>query len=258
MQWAIDTHRAAKVYVVHVRWASGVGARSVLKRAGSSSTTSGASSTRPSACSIAFMIGSGAHEERTPGRVYDKAPPDSRYATRVPCGTLPVPMPLSEEAFTALVDAGCGECQGKKLTVAAIVAQRLPLLDSEIFGEPTWGYKGEDLVRGAYRVGCAACKKELFSASACPLCDASNGIERALDRENGLALPRACATCGNRQLTAYAYVPARIAYDGTRASKARTNTAPEDPGFHAFRIECKECRAVVERREPCPLCGGPS
>jgi Fe-S cluster biogenesis protein NfuA len=166
-----------------------------------------------------------------------------------------VPMPLSEEAFTALVDGGCDGCGVKKLTVLAIVGERLPLLNGEIFGEPSWGYKGEDLVRGTYRIVCNGCEKELFVSTSCPQCDASDGIGRALERENAFPLPRACAGCGSRQLTAHALVPARITYDGTRASKARTLTLPEDAGFHAFRIECKGCRAVVESAERCPLCG---
>jgi hypothetical protein len=170
------------------------------------------------------------------------------------CGIF-APMSLTEESFTALVDAGCDACKPKKLVVSALVAQRIPLLGGEIFGEPSWGYKGEDLVRGTYRIACDGCKKELFVATACPRCSSEGGVERALEQENALSLPRVCASCGGRQATASAFVPAKVTYDGTRAGKARTNTAPEDAGFHAFHIECKECRAVVEQRTPCPLCG---
>jgi hypothetical protein len=49
------------------------------------------------------------------------------------------PVALTEEAFTALVDAGCGTCKPKRLVVSALVAQRIPLLGGEIFGEPSWG-----------------------------------------------------------------------------------------------------------------------
>jgi len=119
-------------------------------------------------------------------------------------------MPLSEEAFTALVDAGCDGCGAKKLTVLAIVAEKVPLLNGEIFGDPSWGYKGEDLVRGTYRVVCNACKKDLFLSTSCPHCGAAGGIERALEGENAFLLPRACAGCGSRQLSALALVPARI------------------------------------------------
>lgn len=166
-------------------------------------------------------------------------------------------MPLTEEAFTALVDAGCRACKTKKLSVEAVVAQKLALLGGEPYGSPTWGYKGEDLVRGTYRIGCDACKAELFRSSDCPACDAEGGLARALEQDNGFALPRSCEACGDERLTATAYVPAHVVYDGKRAGKARTQTSPEDPGFHAFHVECKGCRHVVAHRGACVLCSSP-
>jgi hypothetical protein len=163
-------------------------------------------------------------------------------------------MPLSEEEFTALVDAGCPSCTEKALVVEALVAQKIPLLGGEPYGAPSWGYKGEDLVRGTFLVSCNGCKKELFTATACGQCGADGGVKRALESENAFPLPKACG-CGSELLTATAYVPARVMYAGKRAEKARTQTAPEDAGFHAFRVECKDCRTVQERRNPCPLCG---
>ena len=163
-------------------------------------------------------------------------------------------MALSEEEFTALVDAGCTACSGKRLVVEAIVAQRLPLLGGEPYGSASWGYKGEDLVRGTYRIACDDCKEELFATTACPVCRAEGGALRALEQENAFPLPTRCTGCGSELVTATAYVPATVIYEGKRAAKARTQTAPEDPGFHAFRVECKECRNVGERRAPCPLC----
>jgi len=167
-------------------------------------------------------------------------------------------MPLSEEAFTALVDAGClaceGKSRGKKVAVKALVAQRIPLHAGEPYGRPSWGYKGEDLVRGTYRVACEICEAGLFEATACPRCESADGVERALNCENAFPLPRACR-CGSELLVATAFVPAFVTYEGTRAEKARTRTSPEDPGFHAFRVECTSCHTVEERRDPCPLCG---
>jgi hypothetical protein len=162
---------------------------------------------------------------------------------------------LSEEDFTKLVDAGCPTCSEKSLLVEAIVAQKIPLLEGEPYGSPSWGYKGEDLVRGTFLVTCNGCKKELFSATSCSLCGADGGVARALESENTFPLPKRCG-CGSTLFTAMAYVPARVVYEGKRADKARTQTAPEDEGFHAFRVECKECRTVNERRQPCPACGG--
>jgi hypothetical protein len=166
-------------------------------------------------------------------------------------------MPLSEEAFTVLVDAGCPDCHGKALTIEAFVPQRIPLLGGEPFGSPSWGYKGEDLVRGTYRIACEGCKKELFAATACPKCEAAGGVDRALAGESAFTLPRACARCQGELLTATAYVPALLVYEGKRPSKARAQAAPEEPGFHATRVECKTCHNAVERRDPCPLCAGP-
>ena len=165
-------------------------------------------------------------------------------------------MPLSEEAFTKLVDAGCLDCRAKSLKVEALVVQRLPLLEGEPYGSASWGYKGEDLVVGTYRIACDGCQKDLYTATACPRCDAAGGVARALDTENALPLPTGCTSCGCKLLTATAYVPAVVIYEGKRANKARTQTAPEDPGFHTLRVECKECKKVGELRNPCPLCGG--
>jgi hypothetical protein len=166
-------------------------------------------------------------------------------------------MPLSEEAFTLLVNAGCPACGCKALTIEAFVPQKLPLLAGEPFGSPSWGYKGEDLVRGTYRVACEACKKEVFAATACPRCDAAGGVERALAGESAFLLPRACTRCQGELLTATAYVPALLVYEGKRPSKARAQAGPEEAGFHALRVECKACHNAAERRDPCPLCAGP-
>ena len=166
-------------------------------------------------------------------------------------------MVLSESEFTTLVDAGCNSCGSPKLVIETLVAQRLAILEGEPYGTPTWGYKGEDLVQGTYRVECEACQKELFSATVCPRCFSEGGVARALETGSAFPLPVSCAVCGSSLLTALAYVPAVVTYEGKRAAKARTQTAPEDEGFHAFRVECKECKNVAERREPCPLCTPP-
>ncbi len=163
-------------------------------------------------------------------------------------------MPLSETEFSAMVDAGCPDCGSKKLSIEALVAQKLPLLGGELYGAATWAYKGEDLVRGTYLIACTGCKKALYTATPCPRCQAEGGVARALEQENAFPLPASCAHCGNERLNATAFVPATVVYEGKRASKPRTHVAPEDPGFHAFRVECTDCRAGEERRDPCPLC----
>ncbi|CAN5527373.1 hypothetical protein BH09MYX1_BH09MYX1_45230 [soil metagenome] len=163
-------------------------------------------------------------------------------------------MALSEAEFTVLVDAGCGICTDKRLLIETIVTQKLPLHHGELFGSTSWGYKGEELVQGTYRVSCVGCKRELYTATACPRCSAAGGVERALATENGMPFPRACAGCGSDLVTATAFVPARVTYEGKRANKARAEAAPEDPGFHAIRVDCKQCGHAQSRRDPCPLC----
>ncbi len=163
--------------------------------------------------------------------------------------------PLSEDAFTALVEAGCSACGSKKLTIEALVVEKVPLLGGEVFGSPSWAYKGEDFVRGTYRIECHGCKKVLLSTSACPRCAAEGGVERALGQENTFELLRACGRCRSELLTARAFAPALVTYEGKRAGKPRAQAGPGEPGFHAFEIECKECHAVVVKRGACPLCG---
>jgi hypothetical protein len=166
-------------------------------------------------------------------------------------------MPLTEEEFTRLVDAGCPACSAKALTIETLVPQKVPLLGGEPYGAPSWGYKGEDVVRGTYRVACDGCKKELFATAACPLCQAEGGVDRALNEADPAPLPRTCDGCGGELLTATAFVPALLLYEGKRPNKPRPQAAPEEPGFHLTRVECKTCRAAAERRDPCPLCGQP-
>jgi hypothetical protein len=163
-------------------------------------------------------------------------------------------MSLSEEAFAALVDAGCAACSSKSLTIEALVPQKVQLLGGEPYGAPSWNYKGEDLVRGVYRVACKGCGAVLYASTECPFCDAEDGVTRALDAADAEPLPATCHGCGGDFLVATAFVPALVAYEGKRASKPRPQAAPEEPGFHATRVECKTCLAATERRDPCPLC----
>jgi hypothetical protein len=163
-------------------------------------------------------------------------------------------VPLSEETFAALVEAGCSQCSVKRLRVESFVVQRLALLGGEPYGAPVWGYKGEDLVRGTYRIGCESCGRELYTASDCSRCGAEGGVERALEKESALVFPPACARCGNERLDATAFVPALVVYEGKRAKKAHARAVPEEPGFHAVRVWCTECNEAQERSTPCPLC----
>ena len=165
---------------------------------------------------------------------------------------------LSESAFAAIVEAGCPSCRAKKLTIEALLVEKVPLLAGEVFGSPSWAYKGEDFVRGTYRIECHGCRTEIFSATTCPRCGAAGGLTRALERLSDFHLPRACEHCGSEQLTAKAFAPARVVYEGKRADKPRPQAGPEEPGFHPFEAVCKVCERGIETKDPCPVCGGDS
>jgi hypothetical protein len=163
-------------------------------------------------------------------------------------------MALTEAAFTELVDGGCPACKGESVTVESYVAQTLPLLGGELYGSPSWGYKGEDLVRGTFRIACTSCDRSIYASSSCPRCEAPAALERVLEGENTFPLPTGCKACGSELVTAKAYVPATVIYEGKRAAKARTQTTAADPGFHAYRVECKACGNAAEHMASCPLC----
>jgi hypothetical protein len=169
-------------------------------------------------------------------------------------------MPLTEAAFTALVDAGCTQCGSKALTVEALVSQKVPLYGGEVFGAPSWAYKGEELVTGTYRIACSKCSTEVFSASSCHRCTTEGGVERALQAENAFPLPAVCDVCGSELLTAIAVVPVVVHYEGKRANKAKSQASPEEPGFHAIRVTCNRCPDVKTpaRAAGCVLCAAPA
>jgi RNA polymerase subunit RPABC4/transcription elongation factor Spt4 len=165
---------------------------------------------------------------------------------------------LSESAFAALLEAGCPSCGAKKLAIEALLVEKVPLLAGEVFGSPSWAYKGEDFVRGTYRIECHGCRKELFATAECPRCGASDGVQHALERVSDFSLPRSCEHCGSEQLSAKAFAPARVVYEGKRAEKPRPQAGPEEPGFHPFEAACKVCGRVISTQGACPLCGDDS
>lgn len=167
-------------------------------------------------------------------------------------------MPLTEATFTTLVDAGCPTCSAKVLVVEALVSQKVPLYGGEVYGSPSWAYKGEELVAGTFRVGCKGCNTDLFRESACVRCGAEGGVARALEAENAFPLPASCVACGGELMTAIAIVPVVVHYEGKRAAKAKAQATPEEPGFHALRVTCNRCPELTtpSKEAGCPLCGG--
>lgn len=165
-------------------------------------------------------------------------------------------MPLTEAEFTILVDRGCPSCTSKRLLIESLVTESVPLLGGEVYGSPTWSYKGEHLVDGTFRIACEECAHEIYAATACPRCTSAGGVARALETMNAFMLPTRCTQCGSERMTAAAIVPARVVYEGKRAQKARTDTTPDDEGFHALEVSCKSCRATTRATGACVLCGG--
>jgi hypothetical protein len=164
---------------------------------------------------------------------------------------------LDEPGLERLIAGGCTACGAKKLVFLTIVDASLPLMGGEPVGSLTWAYDGEKFVDGVYRVSCADCQRVLFEADECPRCHAPDGLAMALHSANRWAVPIACPMCGEDQVIYRAFLPARVVYEGARADKARTTTEPHDDGFHAYRVDCRDCGTVSELVESCPLCAAP-
>jgi hypothetical protein len=164
---------------------------------------------------------------------------------------------LDEPGLDRVVAAGCSACGGRKLVFLTIVDGSLPLMGGEPVGPITWAYDGEKFVDGVYRIDCADCQHVIFEADVCPRCHAPGGLDVALHSANRWAVPIACPGCGEEEVGYRALLPARVVHEGGRADKARTMTEPHDPGFHGYRVDCRDCGTVSELIDSCPLCAAP-
>lgn len=162
-------------------------------------------------------------------------------------------MPLSEAEFTVLVETGC-PCKGE-LLVRAMLLQKLEQYRGELLGEPTWGYKGEELVRGTFAIECVRCKASLYQSEECSRCGHPAGVTLAEDSESELQAPESCPECAGDKLTLSAFVPGKVVYGDGRSQRARSNVTRDDPGFHLWRVECKSCHHDWTHRGSCVLCG---
>jgi ssDNA-binding Zn-finger/Zn-ribbon topoisomerase 1 len=165
---------------------------------------------------------------------------------------------LTETAFAAIVEKGCTACGGRKLAIRTTVDGRVPFYAGAADGDIVWVYDGEKFIDGVFEIACASCRKVAFSSDGCPRCHQAKALATALAAGPTLAIPRACPKCGEVEIHALAFVPARVTYEGRRvADRVRSLTEPDEPGFHAFRITCPSCGPVAEIGETCPLCGSP-
>ncbi len=164
---------------------------------------------------------------------------------------------LDEPGLERLVTAGCAACGARKLVFLTMVDGSLPLMGGEPVGRITWAYDGEKFVDGVYRITCADCQHVVFEADVCPRCHAPGGLARALDSANRWPVPIACPMCSEEEVRYRAFLPARVIYEAGRADKAHTTTEPHDPGFHGYRVDCRDCGTVSELIDRCPLCAEP-
>lgn len=153
-----------------------------------------------------------------------------------------------------LVEGGCPSCGGHTAEFQAYVEQSRPIQGGEPVGKATWAYDGEAFVEGVFEASCVDCDHTHFTSSACPRCGAEDGLARALESENAFPMPEACPRCGVTDLSFRALVPAETTSEGKRSSKAKTDVAPEDPGFHGLRADCKSCGTIAKVERGCPLC----
>lgn len=164
---------------------------------------------------------------------------------------------LDEPALDRVIAAGCEACGSAKLIFRAYVDGVLPLQGGEPVDRITWIYDGEKFVDGVYEVRCGQCDATIFEADVCPRCHAPGGLARALETPNDWTVPRACPSCAEEEVRYVAFVPARVAFEGRRAEKARGLSEPHEDGFHGARVDCTACGTVAVRADVCPLCGGP-
>jgi hypothetical protein len=160
---------------------------------------------------------------------------------------------LTPADLDGLIEHGCAKCSGKRFEFQTYVAEVRPVQGGEPVGKAKWAYDGEAFLDGVFEVTCSDCKHLQVSSPECPSCGSAEGLARALESENGYPAPEACPGCGAIDLSYFALVPAQVSWREGRSEKAKTETAPEDPGFHGFRFDCRACGKKT-KLDGCPLC----
>ena len=163
---------------------------------------------------------------------------------------------FTEAKLEALVSAGCNGCGSRRWAFRMYVDGLTPLQGGEPVGPVKWCYDGEKFVDGVYEIRCAGCEAVVFTEGACPRCHADGGLAKALATPNAYPVPVTCPGCEGDEVRYIAMIPARTVYEGKRADKARTTVEIGDPGFHGYRVDCRDCGTVMELDGSCPICGG--
>ncbi len=164
---------------------------------------------------------------------------------------------LTEAGLERLAREGCDACGTRRLHFRMYVDGLVPLQGGEPVGPVKWSFDGEKFVDGVFEVSCSQCHRVLFDDAVCPRCHAEAGLASALETTNRYPVPAACPRCGGDEVRYIAMVPARTSYEGKRADKAKTTVEIHDPGFHGYRVDCRDCGTVGELRDRCPLCDAP-
>lgn len=163
---------------------------------------------------------------------------------------------LDEIQFDAAVRPGCPACGATALDIHSFIDRRLDIMLGEPNDEGRWVHDGEKFVDGTYRIACASCSHVVFADTACPRCNASGGLARALGDATRLTVPRRCAACNETEIIALALIPATVRYSGGNAALPRPLGELGDPGYHIVAYACESCDAAVVAKG-CPLCDAP-
>ena len=164
---------------------------------------------------------------------------------------------LTQEDLERLATGGCPACGARSLRFRMYVDGLVPLQGGEPVGPVKWSYDGEKFVDGVFEVTCDRCAKVAFSDAACPRCHATDGLAKALTTDNTWPVPATCSSCSGDEVRYIAMIPARTVYEGKRAEKARTTVEIGDPGFHGYRVDCRDCGTIALLSDRCPMCDAP-
>lgn len=165
-------------------------------------------------------------------------------------------MPLTAEALSQIVAAGCPACRRNHLAVRALVGGELTVLDGEPVSRVEWTYEREHFAERVYRVDCTECRHVIYEGADCPRCGARGAVGRAVEGRHGLPPLAACPDCGHGELTLTVEARMHALYVLGHASRRVLDAEAHEPGFHVVSAHCEPCdRAVAEVSGRCPACG---